>query len=98
MPLILTLIFFVFFDFRVRSPSPEIVREGNPDESLYDLNGELREIFTLPQPLPSEEAFPKNRIPSPIVKEKEELNLDYVRFILNSKVQSFYIIRFYLEL
>lgn len=68
-----------FFCFRIRSPSPEIVGEINSDDTMYDSNGELREVFTLPEPSMSEEAFPKNRIPSPIPIEKEELNLDYVR-------------------
>lgn len=64
---------------RVRSPSPEIVNEINPDDTMYDSNGELLEVFSLPEPSMSEEAFPKNRIPSPVPLEKEELNLDYVR-------------------
>ena len=68
----------LFLFFRARSPSPEIVSEANSYDNLFDSNGEIRDIGTLPPPLPSEEAFPRNRIPSPIHFEREELNLDYV--------------------
>ncbi|XP_033208404.1 protein lin-37 homolog isoform X2 [Belonocnema kinseyi] len=70
---------------KARSPSPEMARDENSEESLYDSNGELKEVCTLPRPLPSEEAFPKNRIPSPIPTEREELNLDYDGQTLKSK-------------
>ncbi|XP_051172837.1 protein lin-37 homolog [Leptopilina boulardi] len=70
---------------KVRSPSPEIVNEINPDDTMYDSNGELLEVFSLPEPSMSEEAFPKNRIPSPVPLEKEELNLDYDGQTLKSK-------------
>lgn len=70
---------------KVRSPSPDIVTESNPDESLYDSSGELKDVFSLPAPAASEEAFPKNRIPSPIPVEREELDLDYDGQTLKTK-------------
>lgn len=70
-------LFLLFF--RVRSPSPEIVNEVHSDNLLHNENGQLRDVYHLPPPLPSEEAFPRNRIPSPVPPEtKEKLNLDYV--------------------
>lgn len=46
--------------------------------NLFDTTGEIQDVGCLPPPLPSQEAFPRNRIPSPVEMEKEELNLDYV--------------------
>lgn len=67
------------FPFRVRSPSPEIVSEiNNQHNNILDANGEIRDVHYLPPPLPCEEALPRNRIPSPIISESEELKLDYV--------------------
>lgn len=63
---------------RVRSPSPEIINETNVGNNLIGANGELNDVHYLPPPLPCEEAVPKNRIPSPILGEKDDLNLDYV--------------------
>ncbi|XP_012147190.2 myb-interacting protein 40 isoform X1 [Megachile rotundata] len=62
---------------KVRSPSPEIVNEVNISNNILDTNGEVRDVYYLPPPLPCEEAIPRNRIPSPINKPKEELSLDY---------------------
>ncbi|XP_076549375.1 myb-interacting protein 40 isoform X2 [Osmia lignaria lignaria] len=62
---------------KVRSPSPEIVNEVNISNNILDTNGEVRDVYYLPPPLPCEEAIPKNRIPSPISRPKEELCLDY---------------------
>ena len=62
---------------KVRSPSPEIVNEINVSNNILDANGEVRDVHYLPPPLPCEEAIPRNRIPSPIPRDKEELNLDY---------------------
>jgi hypothetical protein len=45
---------------------------------MFDSNGDIRDVASLPPPLPSEEALPRNRIPSPIMIHNEELNLDYV--------------------
>lgn len=61
----------------MRSPSPEIGTEIT-HRNILDVTGKVREVYHLPAPLPSEEAMPKNRIPSPIIPESEELNLDYV--------------------
>ena len=74
-------IFEIFLIFRARSPSPETISESNNTvnvNNLIDTNGEIQDVTSLPVPLPSEEAFPRNRIPSPISVETEELNLDYV--------------------
>lgn len=49
--------------------------------NLNDSNGELQDVFYLPPPLPREEAFPRNRVPSPIAQTNEELDLDYVSTI-----------------
>lgn len=54
------------------------MNEVNIGNNLFGTNGELNDVHYLPPPLPCEEAIPKNRIPSPIVGEKDELNLDYV--------------------
>ncbi|XP_035735511.1 protein lin-37 homolog isoform X2 [Vespa mandarinia] len=63
---------------KVRSPSPEIVSEiNNQHNNILDANGEIRDVHYLPPPLPCEEAMPRNRIPSPIIPETEELKLDY---------------------
>ncbi|XP_014478182.1 PREDICTED: protein lin-37 homolog [Dinoponera quadriceps] len=70
---------------KVRSPSPEIVNEVNMGNNIFDTNGELSDVHYLPPPLPCEEAIPKNRIPSPIVGEKDELNLDYDGHTLKSR-------------
>lgn len=70
---------------KIRSPSPEIVNEVNISNNLLDSNGEIRDVYYLPPPLPCEEAIPRNRIPSPIPKEKEELNLDYDGQTLKSR-------------
>jgi len=69
---------------KVRSPSPEIISEGS-SANLNDSNGELRDVFYLPPPLPREEAFPRNRVPSPIIQKKEELDLDYEGQVLKSR-------------
>lgn len=69
----------ILFLFRIRSPSPEILNEVNISNNILDSNGEVRDVYYLPPPLPCEEAMPRNRIPSPIIREKEELNLDYVK-------------------
>jgi len=63
---------------RIRSPSPEIVNEVNIMNNLINANGEINDVHYLPSPLPREEAIPRNRIPSPILGEKDDLNLDYV--------------------
>lgn len=63
---------------RVRSPSPEIINEVNTENNLIGTDGELNDVHYLPPPLPREEAIPRNRIPSPILEEKDDLNLDYV--------------------
>ncbi|EFN81197.1 Protein lin-37-like protein [Harpegnathos saltator] len=70
---------------KVRSPSPEIVNEVNIGNNLFGINGELNDVHYLPLPLPCEEAIPKNRIPSPVLGEKEELNLDYDGHTLKSR-------------
>jgi len=63
---------------RVRSPSPEIINEINIADNLIGTDGEINDVHYLPPPLPNEEAIPRNRIPSPILGEKDDLNLDYV--------------------
>lgn len=63
---------------KVRSPSPEIVNEVHSDDMLEDENGDLRDVYTLPVPLPREEVFPRNRIPEPIPQPKDKLDLVYV--------------------
>lgn len=68
----------VIFIKRARSPSPEVLTETNTINELFDPTGEIRDVRSLPPPLPSEEAFPRNRIPSPIPHKKEELDLNYV--------------------
>ncbi|XP_043512384.1 protein lin-37 homolog isoform X1 [Frieseomelitta varia] len=70
---------------KIRSPSPEIVNEVNISNNILDSNGEVRDVYYLPPPLPCEEAIPRNRIPSPIPREKEELNLDYDGQTLKSR-------------
>ncbi|XP_033329857.1 myb-interacting protein 40 isoform X1 [Megalopta genalis] len=70
---------------KVRSPSPEIVNEVNMSNNILDTNGDVRDVYYLPPPLPCEEAIPRNRIPSPIFREKEELNLDYDGQCLKSR-------------
>ncbi|XP_070169811.1 protein lin-37 homolog isoform X2 [Polyergus mexicanus] len=72
---------------KVRSPSPEIVNEINITNNLIDANGELNDVHYLPTPLPREEAIPRNRIPSPIFGEKDDLNLDYEGQTLKSREQ-----------
>lgn len=67
------------FTFRARSPSPEIERDDTvTPNTMFDDTGDIRDVLALPDPLPSVEAFPQNRIPSPILFDKEELDLDYV--------------------
>jgi len=63
---------------RVRSPSPEIINEINIADNLIGTDGEINDVHYLPPPLLNEEAIPRNRIPSPILGEKDDLNLDYV--------------------
>lgn len=63
---------------RVRSPSPEYDPETEDLTDIFDENGELKEIKHLPLPQHSTEAAPQNRVPSPILREKEELDLIYV--------------------
>ncbi|XP_003698705.1 protein lin-37 homolog [Apis florea] len=70
---------------KIRSPSPEILNEVNISNNILDSNGEVRDVYYLPPPLPCEEAMPRNRIPSPIIREKEELNLDYDGQTLKSR-------------
>ncbi|XP_057320607.1 protein lin-37 homolog [Microplitis mediator] len=70
---------------KVRTPSPEIVDEVHTDNNLEDSNGELRDVFNLPLPKPAEEAFPRNRIPSPSPQPKEKLDLNYEGKTLKSK-------------
>lgn len=70
---------------KVRSPSPEIVSEINNCTNILDASGEIRDVYYLPPPLPCEEAMPRNRIPSPIVSEKEEMKLDYEGQSLKSR-------------
>ncbi|XP_017752317.1 PREDICTED: protein lin-37 homolog [Eufriesea mexicana] len=70
---------------KIRSPSPEIVNEINISNNILDSNGEVRDVYYLPPPLPCEEAIPRNRIPSPINRDKEELNLDYDGQTLKSR-------------
>lgn len=72
---------------KVRSPSPEIVNEVNITNNLIDANGELNDVHYLPTPLPREEAIPRNRIPSPILGDKDDLNLDYEGQTLKSREQ-----------
>lgn len=62
---------------RVRSPSPEVLNEVNTDSNLFDSNGDIHDVYSLPAPLPRKEVWPRNRVPSPITVPKEELNLDY---------------------
>lgn len=45
---------------------------------MIGANGEINDVYYLPPPLPREEVIPRNRIPSPILGEKDDLNLDYV--------------------
>ncbi|KAH0561655.1 protein lin-37 homolog [Cotesia glomerata] len=68
-----------------RTPSPEIVEEVHKDTSFEDSNGELRDVFNLPPPKPAEEAFPRNRIPSPVRQPKDKLDLNYDGKSLKSK-------------
>jgi len=70
---------------KVRSPSPEVATEQVNVDNMFDDNGDIKEINSLPLPMPAEEAFPRNRIPSPIPVEKEELDLDYEGKVLKSK-------------
>ncbi|XP_015586309.1 protein lin-37 homolog isoform X2 [Cephus cinctus] len=70
---------------KIRSPSPEVLNDLNSTNNVINIDGELRDVFTLPAPLPREEALPKNRIPSPIPGSKEELNLDYEGQTLKSR-------------
>lgn len=62
----------------MRSPSPEATEQNMSIKDIFDDNGDIKEVTTLPLPLPAEEAFPRNRIPSPIPSEKDELDLNYV--------------------
>ncbi|XP_014616965.1 PREDICTED: protein lin-37 homolog isoform X1 [Polistes canadensis] len=71
---------------KIRSPSPEIVSEiNNQNSNILDASGEIRDVHFLPPPLPCEEAMPRNRIPSPIIPEKEEIKLEYDGQTLNSR-------------
>lgn len=70
---------------KVRSPSPEIIGEINMGNCLIGSNGEINDVHYLPPPLPCEEAMPKNRIPSPVLGEKDNLNLDYDGQTLKSR-------------
>ncbi|KYN27389.1 Protein lin-37 like protein [Trachymyrmex cornetzi] len=72
---------------KVRSPSPEIINEVNTANNLIGTDGELSDVHYLPPPLPREEAIPRNRIPSPILEEKDDLNLDYEGQILKTREQ-----------
>ncbi|EZA49188.1 Lin-37-like protein [Ooceraea biroi] len=72
---------------KVRSPSPEIVNEVNIMNNLINANGEINDVHYLPSPLPRVEAIPRNRIPSPILGAKDDLNLDYEGQTLKSREQ-----------
>ncbi|KAL2740997.1 protein lin-37 [Vespula squamosa] len=61
---------------KMRSPSPEMGTEIT-HRNILDVTGKVREVYHLPTPLPSEEAMPQNRIPSPVIFESEELKLNY---------------------
>ncbi|XP_048512234.1 protein lin-37 homolog isoform X2 [Athalia rosae] len=62
---------------KVRSPSPEILNETSTNVNLFDSDNELQDVYKLPAPLLREEAWPRHRVPSPIILPKEELNLEY---------------------
>ncbi|XP_014209622.1 protein lin-37 homolog isoform X2 [Copidosoma floridanum] len=71
---------------KVRSPSPELEESEQIDVSnMFDENGDIKDVHSLPLPLPAEEAFPRNRIPSPVPITKEDLDLDYEGKDLKSK-------------
>ncbi|XP_034951709.1 protein lin-37 homolog [Chelonus insularis] len=70
---------------KIRTPSPEIVNEVHTDNMLEDSSGELRDVYCLPTPLPREEVFPRNRIPSPIPQPKDKLDLNYEGQVLKSR-------------
>ncbi|KYM95176.1 PREDICTED: protein lin-37 homolog isoform X2 [Cyphomyrmex costatus] len=72
---------------KVRSPSPEIINEVNTENNLIGTDGELNDVHYLPPPLPCEEAIPRNRVPSPILEEKDDLNLDYEGQSLKTREQ-----------
>ncbi|KAL6265010.1 hypothetical protein P5V15_005102 [Pogonomyrmex californicus] len=70
---------------KVRSPSPEIINEISITDNLINADGEINDVHYLPPPLPREEAIPRNRVPSPILGDKDDLNLDYDGQILKSR-------------
>lgn len=70
---------------KIRSPSPEILNEINANSNLFDSDNDVHDVYSLPAPLPREEAWPRNRVPSPITLPKEELNLDYEGQTLRSR-------------
>nr|XP_012225207.1 PREDICTED: protein lin-37 homolog [Linepithema humile] len=72
---------------KIRSPSPEVVNDINIADNLIGANGEINDVYYLPPPLPREEAIPRNRIPSPVPQEKDDLNLDYEGQVLKSREQ-----------
>ncbi|XP_012274871.1 protein lin-37 homolog [Orussus abietinus] len=58
------------------SPSLEVMHDTNANDDLVDTNGELRDIHSLPLPLPCDEALPRNRIPLSVPPTRDELKLD----------------------
>ncbi|KAL0133333.1 hypothetical protein PUN28_000822 [Cardiocondyla obscurior] len=72
---------------KVRSPSPEIISEVSMADNIVGTDGEISDVHYLPPPLPREEAIPKNRVPSPVVGDKDDLNLDYEGQTLKTQEQ-----------
>lgn len=73
-----------------KNPNVLLKMSSNPEASNESiggngLSGEINEVHYLPPPLPSEEEISRNRIPSPILEEKDDLNLDYEGQILKSQ-------------
>ncbi|XP_071571767.1 protein lin-37 homolog [Temnothorax nylanderi] len=72
---------------KIRSPSPEVINEVSMADNLVGADGEINDVHYLPPPLPREEAIPRNRIPSPILGEKDDLNLNYEGQTLKTQEQ-----------
>ncbi|KAK0073884.1 hypothetical protein PV325_009065 [Microctonus aethiopoides] len=70
---------------KIRSPSPEIIEEVHSESIFEDVNGELRDVHSLPEPLPREEILTRNRIPSPIPQPEDKLELNYEGQVLKSR-------------
>ncbi|XP_046470983.1 protein lin-37 homolog isoform X2 [Neodiprion pinetum] len=70
---------------KIRSPSPEVLNEVNANNTLFDSDSDVHDVYSLPAPLPREEVWPRNRVPSPITLPKEELHLDYERHTPKSR-------------